>query len=191
MKPIYQILATALCAVCAVTANASEFNYNYVQVSYIKSDLDLGSTDVDSDILALSGSFPITNNAFFSASFQTGDYDFDLDTDLFAIGGGYHTPVSPKIDIVLSAHYLDAQVKVASLGRADDTGHSVDAILRFASTPKVEIYGGVGYVDLYGSSDAVIGLGARVKFGGDRSFGVGYAKSDDASDISLSFRMEM
>lgn len=190
MKKYIQIFCIVGSQLWVASAQASNFNYNYFQIGYIKSDIDLEDTNIDGNSFSLSGSFAVNQKVNAIALYQTGNFDLDLDTDLFGIGVGIHNPLSSNADAVFNAMFVDAQVKAASLGREDDAGYTVEAMLRYASNPKVEINAGIEVVNLYDDTENVFGVGTLIKFDSERSFVISYSKGDNSSDIGIGFRME-
>lgn len=175
---------------CVAAVQASNFSYNYFQVGYLNSDIELEGTNVDGNSVSISGSFAVNQMVNAIALYQTGNFDFDLDTDLFGIGFGFHTPLTQSADAVFNAMFLDAQVNTESLGRSDDTGYSAEAKLRYSSNSNVEINAGVEIINLYDDTEGMLGVGALIKFDDERSFVISYDKGDKNRDIGLAFRME-
>ncbi|MBK9131513.1 MAG: hypothetical protein IPM20_07775 [Gammaproteobacteria bacterium] len=190
MKIYMQILCAVGFQLTTMSALASNFNYNYFQIGYTNTDIDLEGANVDGSSISLSGSFAVNQKINAVASLQTGNYDFDLDTDLFGIGLGFHNSLSSSTDLVFEALLLDAQVDTESLGRSDDTGYSAEAGLRYSTNANVELNASIEVIDLYDDTESMLSIGTLIKFDNERSFILGYSKGDNTRNIELAFRME-
>lgn len=190
MKKHLKFLYIVACLSWLSSTHASNFNYNYLQFGYINSNIDIKGTDIDGDSFFIGGSFAVNNRVNALAQYQTGNYDFNLDTDLFGFGFGFHTPLSSNADAIFNARLLDAQVKSKFLGRGDDTGYSGEAKLRYASNPYVELNAGIEVINLYDDTESMFGVGTLIKFDNERSVVINYSKGDTTRDITLGFRME-
>src|SRR5690606_41036439 len=89
----------------AGTANAeSSFDYSYVELGYVNTDLD--DFNVDGDGFELRGSLEVTNNIHVFTSYTDLDFDFNIDTNTFEVGGGYAWPVRSNLDVIATVSYL-------------------------------------------------------------------------------------
>ena len=83
------ILITLLVAFSA-SVGAQGIDYDYMQGSYGRVDLDSVALDVDGDGFGLSASFSIDENFHVFGEYQTADLNFGADLDLLELGVGYH-----------------------------------------------------------------------------------------------------
>lgn len=164
------------------------FSYDYGQLAYDMWDIDNGW---DIDVLTAEGAFALDEHLFMRGglSFYDGDWDrgniidSDVDGHRFYGGIGFHTPLQQNLDFVASGDLIWDEVDY-DFGEDDDLGFELRGGVRFAPAAKIELSGGLSYLDVYDDDLAVYGeglykvapavdLGARVKVGGDiDTFGV-------------------
>lgn len=164
------------------------FSYDYGQLAYDNWDFDNGW---DVDALTAEGAFALDEHLFMRGglSFYDGDWDRgnfndpDVDGHRIYVGLGFHSPLQQNLDFVGSADLIWDEVDY-DFGDDDDLGFELRGGVRFAPAEKVELSGGLSYMDVYDDDLAVYGeglykvtpavdLGARAKLGGDiDTFGV-------------------
>ncbi|MGH8223316.1 MAG: outer membrane beta-barrel protein [Woeseiaceae bacterium] len=183
LRSILVLLAFAISA----TAAAEGLNYTYLQASYGQVEFD--DFDVDGDGFGISGSFALTEQFFLFGTYEMADFDFDVEADTFDLGGGFHAPLADNIDVVATLAYVYTEVS-SGFGSVDDNGYGIGVGLRALVSPKVELNGGVEYVDL-SDSGSDTGFGAGFLFHINDMFSVGLSGSwnDDASAYSLGGRL--
>jgi hypothetical protein len=135
------------------TASAvEEFSYTYVEAGYL--DID----DPNGDALQLRGSYGFTDliHAFFG--YTDGDFDGGGDVSVVDLGFGFDWALSPTMDFVGTVAYLNQDIN-----NDDEDGFGLSARVRVrAFVPRLELEGGLNYVDLSGlDSDTSLDLGAR------------------------------
>lgn len=178
------VLITLLVAFSA-SVSAQGINYNYVQGSYGRVDLDGVGFDVDGDGFGLSASFAIDENFHVFGEYQTADFDSGGDLDLMEFGVGYHTDISPDLDVYANLGYIDFDTNV---GGGDD-GFMVGLGLRGAVSEAVELFGGLDYID-FDNSDSETRANAGFILGLTEAFGVGLKATfwDDVNIYQLNAR---
>ncbi len=170
------------------TSASAEFDYNFFEFSY--ADIEFDDIDVDGDALGIGGSFELNDDVFLFGSYQAADLDFSVDATTFGIGVGYHTPLSPVVDLVASVSYQWVEVDVPGFGEEDEDGFGLGVGVRFAATPEVELNGGINYVDLGdGGDDTALSIGALYNFTDAFTAGIGGSFGDDVSSIALIARL--
>jgi hypothetical protein len=139
------------------------FNYSYLDLGYVKSELD--DYNVNGDGYALRGSYEITPRVHAFAGYTDLDYDFGVNATTMELGAGYAWPMSPTLDVIGTASYLHADVKASGLGSADDSGLGLGVGVRGRVLNVVELTGGVQYVDFDKSgNDTALNAGGRYYF---------------------------
>ncbi len=137
-----------LAAAAAVTAQANELSYDYVELHYVDAEIDVdGGGDVDGDGFAIDGSLALTDNVHVFAGFQSLDFDFDVDLSAFEIGGGWNQSIATGTDFVARLSYIDGEIDTP-IGDADDSGLGLAAGLRHFFTPEFEGGAFIRHVDL-------------------------------------------
>ena len=183
-----RILAAALLAVISLPAFAERPEYSFVEIGYQRIDLDVFNTSVDGDAYTLGGSLELGDMWQAFASYGTAEFDFNVDLDEYAIGGGFHGSLSPTSDFVLNLAYIRAEAsnRVAS---ADDDGFGISIGVRNMITPKVELAGFVNYVDVGNDDD--YGFTGRAWYFLTEQFAVGanVGLTDDVTRYGIAGRL--
>jgi hypothetical protein len=117
------------------------FNYSYVDLGYVRSDLD--DYNVSGDGFGVRGSYEITRNVHAFAAYSDQDFDFNVNATTFELGAGYAWPVNPNLDLVGRASYVKAEVDAPGIGSADDDGLGLGLGVRARVINVVELTGGL------------------------------------------------
>lgn len=162
------VLALMLSA-AAVSAQASDLDYNFVQGSYKTVDLE----GADLDGFGVNGSFKF-NDSFYGIVGYDKVNDSGVDLSETAVGLGFRHAISDKTDWVSELSYVRNDLE----GFADN-GYRIATGVRGMVSDKVELNGKVNYTDV---SDFGKGFGVSVGsvFHVNDSFGItlGYDFSD-------------
>lgn len=165
----------------------SGFSYSNVELGYIDTEID--DFDVNGDGFGLRGSFALTPHVHAFASYSDVDFDHDIGARTLRVGAGVNWPLSPRLDMIGRLSYVDVEVDAGRFS-ADDSGFGLEAALRGRPMERLELTGGVEYVDVGDSDDTSLEVGARYYFtdqfaaGGDLSF------NDDGTTILLGLRFD-
>ncbi len=178
------ILVTLLIAFSA-SVSAQGINYNYVQGSYARVDLDGVGFDVDGDGFGLSVSFAIDENFHVFGEYQTADFNLGRELDLMEFGVGYHTDISPNLDVYANLGYLEFDTN----GGGGDDAFLVGLGLRGAVSEAVELFGGLDYID-FDNTDSETRATAGFVLALTDAIGVGLKASlwDDVNIFQLNAR---
>jgi len=181
LRSILVILLVAF----SLSANAQGQNYNYFQGSYGRVDLDSSGADVDGDGIGFAASFSIDDNFHVFGEYQTADFNFGVDFDLLEFGAGYHTDISPNLDVYANLSYLELEAS----GLLKDDGFSIGLGLRGAVSEAVDLYGSLDYVD-FDRRDSETRANAGFIMGLTENLGVGIEASfwDDVNIYLLNAR---
>jgi hypothetical protein len=166
----------------------SQFDYTYVELGYDKHDFDVAGapSNIDGDGFTLSGSFAVTDDWHVYASYGTADLDFGINLDTWAVGLGYRYALKPNIDLYGRVLYLDS---TADLGPRNehDNGLGLQFRIRGRVNDKVELEGGIQYLDV-ASSDTSLQGSVRYYFTRSFSAGVGVTLGGDADGLGINAR---
>lgn len=164
------------------------FDYSYVELGYVKSEID--DLNVDGDGLGLRGSYEFTENFHAFAAHADQDFDFDVSATTFELGAGLAWPVNPNMDLVGTLSYIKTEIDVPFFGDLDDDGFAVGAGLRARVIEALELTGGLKYAsyDEVGD-DTTFGAGARYFFTQMFAAGVDVDFDDDGTAWMLGARM--
>lgn len=177
----------ALAAALPLAGNADTMDYSYAELGYIDAELD--DVDVEGDGLGLRGSLAVNETFFVFAGYEGLEYDFDVESTMFNVGGGGHWPLSDNLDIVGRLGLVSAEIEVGRRD-ADETGLLLGARLRAAVAPRFEIEGGFDYLDLDDVSEDMFLIGeGRYFFTDQVAGGLSLQLGDDATAIGLNVRL--
>ena len=184
------ILATCLLNLSALGAGAfaatspedtSPFSYTYLEIGASQYDID--NLNDDADFYSLKASLEL-GMLYLIAGYENQDLKFnDTSSDLFSLGAGLHTSVSPRLDLAADISWLFNDID-RDLSKLDDTNHGyvVRAGPRWMATEwqdgGLELTAEALWVDLdnrIGSADEAFGygFGARAHFSELVSVGLG------------------
>ena len=151
----------------------SGFDYNYAELSYDKHDFDVSRApdNIDGDGFTLSGSFKVADDWHVYASYGTANLDFGIDVDTWALGLGYSYSVKPNVDLYGRVLYIDQSASAGQFS-AHDNGLGLQFRVRGRVNDKVEVEGGIQYLDV-ASSDTSLQASVRYYFTRAFSAGVG------------------
>ncbi|MBT8082755.1 MAG: porin family protein [Gammaproteobacteria bacterium] len=183
------MLRSAMLLLLAFSASvsANDFDYNFFQLSY--GNMEFDEVNVDGDGFGLAGSYAINEDFHVFAGYEAAGLDFGIDATTLAAGLGWHTPLSPVVDLVASASYRYFELDVPGGGNADDSGLGLGVGLRFAASELLELNAGISYVDFSDSgNDTGFGIGGLYSFTDAFALGLSANWSDDVSSYTLGGR---
>lgn len=168
----------------------SGFDYSYVELGYVNSEIDIDGFDIDGDGFLLAGSYELTDKFHVFGGYTDQEFDFDVGVTSLEIGAGLAWPISSNLDVVSTLSFVKGEIDVPGEGKFDDDGFGVGVGLRGRALPQLELTGGVKYVDLDESGDNTsFHVGARYFFTSAFSAGVDLGYDDDATVWGLGVRM--
>lgn len=160
------LLAIALLAGFAGTANASELSYSFVEADYVDIG-DFGSGGDSFDGFGLRGSVEFGDNFYGLASYNStsaSPFGVNIDIDTYDVGLGFHHSINDKADFFADASY--SHINLDSFGGgANDNGYTVNVGFRGNFNDHFEGSIAANHRDLgdFGS-DSSLALGAHIKF---------------------------
>lgn len=173
----------------ALTASASakEFDYDFFQLTY--GNIEFDDINVDGDGFGLAGSYSINDDFHVFAGYEAAGLDFGIDATTIGAGLGWHTTLSPVVDLVASVSYQYIELDAPGGSNADDNGLGLGLGLRFAASELLELNAGISYVDLSDSGDDTgFGIGGLYSFTEAFALGLSAAWSDNATSYTLAGR---
>ena len=185
MRTFFSFVTLAL---LAGFAQAEEFDYTFIEAGYVSADFDTGGIDVDGDGFGINGSFAIADNYFAFAEYSSLGFDFDIDLNRLAVGGGAHFALSPTIDFVGTLSFRDYEVE-SGIVTVSDSGLGIGAGLRGRMNSSFEWEAGIDYSDV-SDSDISFGLDGRYYFTDSVAAGAGVTFDDDVTIYALGMRVE-
>ncbi|MEM8984365.1 MAG: hypothetical protein AAGC71_15140 [Pseudomonadota bacterium] len=173
-------IALAGFGLLATGAANAEVSYNYFELGYQDTELDLGFVEVDGDGFFGGLSFSITDSYFFVGDYGSVDIE-GIDLERLRAGIGFHTDVNEPVQFV-------AQATFQRLEAADsENGYGVSVGGRGEISPGLEWDVFVDYVD-FDDADTGFSGELRYKFTPQFAVGVQYETIDELDSIGLHFR---
>lgn len=147
----------------AVSANATDFSYSYVQLNSF--DAKDSERDIESSGEGLTLSYQSTGGGFVQFEYQRGDIDelrnrsvSDKDNPSFGLVFGGARQFSDKLSLWTGAGVAYSEVET-DIVTVNIYTYSMDLGLRYWLIPRVEVNGSVGaVVDDYGDEDPANGF---------------------------------
>ena len=172
-----------------VPALAEQPSYNFVAGSWQTLELDGGGVDVDGDGFSINGSFDVLNNWHIAGEYSSNGFDFGVDLNRLALGGGYHSGISETTSFYADVSWVNWEVDTGStFGSIDDDGYGVEIGLRSNITDRLELAGGIGYIDFGdGGDDTLLNGGAWYRFD-TFSLGLNVEIGDDITGFGIGGR---
>ena len=161
-------------------APAPDLSYTYGELRFVDYDQNGG------DGLRIGGSYDLNNNWIIVGSYTTADFNNNVDTDVFEIGGGYVWSYTPDWDLVTTARFVNADFNVPG-GSGSDNGIAISAGTRGLLAPQFEIRGSVNYINL-DESDTYLELAGDYYFTRQFSAGLSIEFAGDSDLFSIGAR---
>lgn len=189
---VRKIVFTSL-FILAAPAMADGLNYNYLEGSYQKAEIDDSVGSIDGDGYAIAGSVAVGDSWHLIGGYDMLTFDvlpgIDVDLDQLVLGGGFHTPLTPNVDFVANLAYV--RLEGSSMGFSiDDDGIGASIGLRSMLGEKVELSGALEYVELSSSgNDTTVRGNLWYKFTPSFALGVNVGAGDDLVRYGLGARI--
>lgn len=183
----------------AGAAQATDLNYNYVQVVYSVVDIDDFNEDINS--VGIDGSFLVTDTVYLFAGYADGETDrFSvfgtsgrLGLESYTAGVGYRYELAPQTDLNFSAAWERQKVEGRSgfsfAGSESENGYSVAVGMRHLVTRQFEIGADVTYIDV-ADDDTILTFGALWHITDLVAVGGSYSLGSDADAIAGGIRFK-
>jgi opacity protein-like surface antigen len=170
------ILALTSAALAAPGAALAEFNYNYLEGSYVDAEID--DSSISGDGLRIEGSTEVGDTFFIRASYADYDFDFNIGASVFEIGGGYFHTLNETLDFIAVGQYVQVEVN-----DVDDDGLGIGGGVRTRFSDSLEADAVLHWVDLDDSgSDTYVDLRGRYYFNSQFAVSLGFALGSDSFD---------
>lgn len=184
-------------AVIALPATAAAPNWNNIEVSYAKADID----ELDNISLkgfSAAGSALIGNDFFLQGRFtsvsdkvRVFSTNTKVDLDWTSVGFGYRYAATSSTDVYATLAYEGLDVKASALGSSfsdDESGYSIAVGARSMLTDNLEAKGSISYMDIGDGSDTAFEIGGSYYFTPQIAAGASYLKAQDLDVLMLTGR---
>ena len=194
MRPFLTIFLAAVFAVPGVS-RAAGMSYSYVEAGYAETEIEADDVDMDGDGYRISGSLAIAPTYHIIVDYSTADlevenFNIGADVETISIGFGYNRPISERADAIGRILYVDSSVDFDSTfadASADDSGLGMQFHLRGQVMERLEVEGGIDYVDI-GDDDTSLLLEGRYFLTDALALGAGVRFGDDTTAYGVSLR---
>ena len=150
--------ALAAFALAIPTAALAEFSYNFLEASFV--DVEIDDTSIDGDGIRLEGSTEVGDTFFVRAEYEDYDFDFDIDGNIFELGGGYFHTLSDDLDFIATGQFVQVEVE-----NDDDDGLGIGGGIRARVSDTLEVDALLNWVDFDRiGSDTYLDLRGRFYF---------------------------
>lgn len=148
-----------------------DLSYTYAELRFVDVDVSGG------DGIRVNGSYELENNWIIVGGLTALDYNNNVDSTVWEIGGGYVWNYTRDWDLLGTLRLVRSEFDTPG-GSANDTGFAISAGTRGLLTPQFEVRGSVNHINL-DDSDTYLELagdyyftkqfsaGASVEFAGD------------------------
>jgi hypothetical protein len=178
MRKFVAIATLAALGLGAQAASAQGFSYNLLEGSLISGD--------DYDGFGVSGSYAFTPDVFGLASIDALELDGSgLDVSVLSIGAGYRIAINEALDVFATASLK----RVKPDGFDDDMGFGLGVGLRGRVLERLELTGGLEYVDV-NDSDTELKVGGRWYFTNNFAAGIDFSDTDAGSALRFVARYD-
>ncbi len=183
-----KLMVLALLAAFTAAA-AEEPSYSFIQASYVEVDLDNSFADVDGNGFSARASVPFNDRWHAFAAYSSGDFDFSIDLDEFAVGGGWHTAISSRTDFFAELAYVRVDASAPGIS-VDDDGIGIGVGVRSMVRDDLELFGRISHVELDDAGGGTsVGGGAWYTISGNFAVGVRAEFDDDATAYGIGIRL--
>ncbi|NNL50087.1 MAG: outer membrane beta-barrel protein [Woeseiaceae bacterium] len=185
MKKILLLLAALIIHTTAAAQTSqqpvrSNLSYSFAELRFVDVDTSGG------DGFRLAGSYELDGPWILVGALTALDFNNNVDSTLFEIGGGYVWNYAHAFDLVGTLRLVRAEVDTPG-GDADDSGFAFSAGARGLLAPQFEVRGSVNHINL-DNSDTYLQLAGDYYFTEQVSAGVSLDFAGDSDSISLGAR---
>lgn len=177
MRKFVAIVTLAALGLGAQAASAQGFSYNLLEGSLISGD--------DYDGFGVSGSYAFTPDIFGLASIDAIELDNGVDVSLLSVGAGYRIAINEALDVFATGSLK----RIKPDGFDDDMGFGLGVGLRGRLIERLELQGGLEYVDV-NDSDTVLSVGGRWYFTNNFAAGLDFSDNDAGSALRFVARYD-
>lgn len=183
-------LAFIFCAalIYANSSLASEINYNFFELGYLETELDVSDIDEDGDGYEFNASLGVSPTLAVVLGYQDVEFDEDIEADLLSLGIDYHKPYSNTGDIILGLAFLESEIDAPGIGKFDESGNELRLEIRSKSSQKTEFSIGLSRIEIDDDSDTGYFLGVVNGAPQGFQFVLRYTDREDTSSILVGLR---
>lgn len=188
MKKILALFFFAAMLHAGQSAAAGAVNYNYIELGYLESELDLSGIDDDGDGYEFNASIDVSEAIAVVVGYQDIEFDSSVDASTQTLGIAYHKPYSVSGDMILGLAYLKFEAEAPGGDSVDESGNELSLEVRSRTSAQNEMH--LGYVRREIDGDANSGYLFRVVNGNPQGFQfvIDYEDIDYGKSLMLGLR---
>lgn len=202
VKGVFAMLLVA--ASLPVTASAADLDYTYADAAFSKANSEIEDgffPFAGGQGYLLDGSFGLNQHWFLEGSYQRHNFhervggfptgfDFTATPKNLRLGGGFHTPVSDRVDFIAHLDYASAKTEMAPglIPNVDDHGYVAGVGLRVQMTDALELDTGLDH-DNVGFGEQIVSN--RSCIGGCTVVELGQGGAENVLATALRYRFGM
>ncbi len=187
---MYKLITGALMLAFATPAMAETPGYNYGTLGWQKVTLDDNFLDIDGDGFGIGGSFEVADNWHLVGGYSSIGFDFGIDLNTLQVGAGYHTDISATTSFYTNLLWVSAEADAGGSLNADEDGFGIGIGVRNNATDRVELEGGINYVDLGDGADGIsVSAALWYKLTDNFSLGVTAGAEEDVLGLGVGGRL--
>ena len=124
MKKILAILTLASLFYAGQSV-AGAISYNFIELGYLESELDLSGIDDDGDGYEFNLSFGATASLALTVGYQDIEFDSDVEIEFLSLGILYYKPYSNTGDMIVGLSYLDTEAEASGAESVEESGNEI------------------------------------------------------------------
>ena len=189
MKKAITALSLATALFIPGISSAADLNYDFVELQYSQTDLDLYSDDLTGFDINLNKS--LSNNIYLLLDYSSGSINTilgDLDASGIAVGVGIHAvSIINKTDLVTELAVIKGDIELAGVS-VDANGYGIAAGLRSKLTDRHESLIFISYTDVEDETDTSIEIALAYEIIPSLQITAG-ADFEDENTLSIGLRL--
>jgi hypothetical protein len=171
-------------ALPAISQAATQPRYTYFEGGWVNVDFD--DIDEDGDGFEVGGSVAIHPNFHIVADYADIDLSGNADATVYSIGIGGNLPLRQGLDGIGRVRWINEEIDVGP-GEIDEDGYGLEFGLRAMINPRLELNGGVKYVDVDDDNTSLY-VGGLYDVVNNFALGADFEFSDDVTTFFLKGR---
>lgn len=176
----------------ATAAQAGEFNYNYIDAGFSRTELDVEGIELTGRGYNFAASFDLADHWHLHGATNHSSFDYNLKADENEIGLGYSRGIAHGLDLTASLSYVSAEISNTAIGALNADGYSAGLGLRAMAGERVELFANADFLDLgEGESEMVYLAGAGVRVTDRAQLRLVVRDGDEATHWGLTWRFSL
>lgn len=186
------LAALAVSASLSTAAQAGEFDYNYIDAGFSRTELDVAGEELTGRGYNFAASFDLADHWHLHGALNHSSFDYNLKTNENEIGLGYSRGIAHGLDLTAALSYVSAEISNTAIGALNADGYIAGMGLRAMAGEKVELFANADYVDLGKNETEMVYLaGAGVRVTDRVQLRLALRESDEGARWGLTWRFAL